>query len=497
MAIELKQSVKQTQTLLMSVQVQQAIKILTLGRQELEDYISNELRENPCLEEGEGPAESDVPLESFESGVREDSAALSQIESEIARSTDTEGDTRGLDDLLVRFEDTQSSPSQSERSEDFDVPIYERVRSADTNLHEELEEQIRMMHLTDYEVGCCMELLQYLDDNGFLTSSLEDISASLGITFDDLEYALSMIQKCEPTGVGAANTQECLLLQLRNQTSPPRLAKRILEECWSEFERQDLNKIARTLKAAPEDVKKAACFIRENLDPRPARQFGSSTNQIIIPDVFVFKRADEWIVSLNEEGLPRLRVSQKYAEMVAGFAGHRIKKTEIDAGKLKEFVNEKVKSAKWIVRAISERNKTILRVTEVILDKQKEFFEHGLEHLKPMTLRIIADELGLHESTISRTTMSKYMHTPRGIFELKYFFNSGMSDSDGHELANEAIKNWVSEYIKAEDTAKPLSDQELSDLIEREKGVKVARRTVTKYRESFGLLSSSKRNKRF
>ena len=209
--------------------------------------------------------------------------------------------------------------------------------------------------------------------------------------------------------------------------------------------------------------------------------------------MFIFKREEEWVVSLNEDGLPRLRISKKYSELIEGI----VAKKSTEEGKLKDFVNEKIKSARWVVRAISERNKTILRVSEVLLSRQREFFEQGIEFLKPLTLKAVADELGLHESTISRTTTNKYIHTPRGIFELKYFFNTGMSSNDGSELANEAVKNWVAEIIRAENVAKPLSDQDISDLIEKDKGMKVARRTVAKYREALGFLPSSKRVKKF
>ena len=508
MGIELKQSLRQSlrqsQNLLMSPQIQQAIKILTLGRQELEDFVSDELRENPCLEEVDTNNEGDdsrvaPSVEEMADNSSPDDSARSQIELEVSKGLETGEDFRGLDELLARFDDIGSDTSEKTMSDsdEIETPMYDRIRTdSESNLHEELEEQLRMMHLTDYELQCAMVLLQYLDDNGFLTTSIEDICSVNDFHLDDMEYALSMLQKCEPIGVGARGLQECLRLQLANlDHSPPNLGlvERIISDFWHEFEKQDVPKIAKGTKAKPDDVIKAIIFIRENLDPRPARQYGSSPNQVVIPDVFIFKREEEWVVSLNEDGLPRLRISKKYSELIEGI----VAKKSTEEGKLKDFVNEKIKSARWVVRAISERNKTILRVSEVLLSRQREFFEQGIEFLKPLTLKAVADELGLHESTISRTTTNKYIHTPRGIFELKYFFNTGMSSNDGSELANEAVKNWVAEIIRAENVAKPLSDQDISDLIEKDKGMKVARRTVAKYREALGFLPSSKRVKKF
>jgi RNA polymerase sigma-54 factor len=248
----------------------------------------------------------------------------------------------------------------------------------------------------------------------------------------------------------------------------------------------------------PDDVKEALVFIREELDPRPARQFGGGQDQVISPDVFIFRRNNEWVVSLNEDGLPRLKISSKYENMIKAVldgkkaeAGGESTQPANDKS-VKEFVNDNIKTARAFVKALADRNKTILRVTEVILDKQKAFFEEGPEHLKPLTLKTVAEELGLHESTISRTTNSKYMHTPQGLFELKHFFNSGMSTDSGGELANEVVKAWVAECIKGEAEQKPFSDQEISDWIQRHKNVKVARRTVAKYRESLGILPSSR-----
>lgn len=473
MAIELKQSVKQSQQLMMSPQVQQAIKILSLGRLELEEFIVEELRENPCLEEVEegDPSPNELPEQVFslnEQPVQD----LSELRSLLKENAQV----------------SSLSDSDSLQSE---TPSYDFAGNENEDLYEELARQVHMMDLVDEEYQAAMVLLEYIDEHGFMTGNLAEISSEHGIDEEILEEALGQVQKCEPYGIGARNVQECLLIQLSYKKRVPALTEVILKDHWTEFEKQDLSKLSKALKAPVDKVKEALVWIRENLDPKPARQFGGSPNQIIIPDVFLFKRGGEWIVSLNEDGLPRLKVSQRYASL--------LKETKKSGGdpKAKEFVNTRMKSASWIINAISERNKTILRVSEVILRKQIEFFEKGKEFLRPLTLKDIAEELNLHESTISRTTSNKYIHTPRGIYELKFFFNAGMSASGGQELANEVIRNWVAEYIKHEKQGEALSDQDLANLIEKEKNVKIARRTVAKYREALGILPSSKRNAKF
>lgn len=494
MAFELKQGMKLGQSLVLSPQIQQAIKILTLSRHELEEMVAEELRQNPCLEEGESQFDT-LDQSEFDTGNQTEQESKAQQDEPIP----------DIDELLSRFKEMPGEESlKHENSEsEFDTPSYERISAGDSNLHDEIEEQLRLMHLTEYEYECALLILQYLDDNGFLSESLDTLAQEHNIPLDDLEYALKSIKKCEPTGIGARNLQECLILQLKQKEGAPQLAQRIIENCWPEFEKQDFSKISRALSKSPELVKEALIYIRENLDPRPARQYGGERQQTISPDVFIFRREDNWIVSLNEDGLPRLKISSKYENIIAATLNSKkqtstneSKPTESDKS-TKEFINDSIKNARAFVKALADRNKTILRVTEVILEKQKQFFEEGAEHLRPLTLRAVADELGLHESTISRTTNNKYVHTPQGLFELKHFFNSGMSTDSGGELANEVVKAWVAECIKLEPEKKPFSDQDISEWIQTNKNVKVARRTVAKYRESLGILPSSKRARRF
>jgi RNA polymerase sigma-54 factor len=499
MALEMKQGIKQAQTVQLSPQIQQAIKILVLNRQELETLVAEEIRENPTLEEVDSSAETGevTPLGDDINAYGND--GYDQLANTVSASEEID-EMRGIDDLVQRFQESLAPAEERslEAAEAREKPGYELVDVRESFLHEDIEDQIAMMHLTHYERECVLLLLQYMGDDGYVHTALEAIAKENSVDIDDLEFALRTIQECEPIGVGARDLRECLLLQLSVIENPPHLVRYILEKCWPEFEKQDVVKIARLSKESQDDVKKALAYVRANLDPRPARQYGGDANSAVVPDVFVFKRDGKWVVSINEEGLPRLRISPKYENLVreivdAQQTGGKSSPEGKSAGVAKSFLNEKIRNAKWILRAISERNRTIVRVMEVVLEKQEEFFEHGINHLKPLTLKAVADVLGLHESTVSRATTQKYVHCPRGVFELKYFFKTAVGEEQGH--SNETVKNWVGEYIKAEQPGAVLSDQDIADLIDKEKHVKVARRTVAKYREALGLLPSSKRAK--
>lgn len=440
MALELKQNLKTTQRLSLSTELKNSITILSLGRLELENFISEELEKNPCL--------------------------IGLKKSGQTKHTPIEHSSH----LQPReFADNTSKYS----------------------LHHNLTQQISMLRLSLYEQNCVKVILQYIDDNGYLSTPLEEIANQQDIFYDDLKYALELIQKCEPPGLGARNLQECLILQLEHLKNVPKYVDLILKNYWDDFEKLNFSKIAREEKTSIEEIKDAFRFIRDNLDPKPARQFGEETNQVVVPDVYVFKRDEEWICSLNQNGLPKIKLSKRYQALMK-----ELKKSSSQKETIK-YLNDNTRSAKWLIRSLEERNKTILRVTELIIKYQKNFFEKGVEYLVPLTLKDLAQELDLHESTISRSTSGKYLFCTRGIFELKYFFNSKMETSSGKEFANESIKQWVQEYIRMEEKNNPLSDQDIVNKIATEKNMKIARRTITKYRELLKILPSSKRSIKF
>lgn len=499
MGIELKQNLRQTQSLLLSPQIQQAIKILTLGRAELQEYVSEELKENPCLEESSKKISESLGTAAEIAVGSSASSFDTAISGEMGQTSVGDFDP-SLADLgqallsAIGSSDSHSTYPVNGESVEFDTPLYDKMGTQSSNLHDEIEDQLRMMHLTVHELSCALTMLQYVNDDGYLAVSLAEVASENSLEADDCLNALHAIQRCEPTGVGARDLQECLLLQIRAQDEIPPLVERIVSDYWTELERVDIKKIARGLKAELEDVKDAINFIRSELDPKPARQFGDSNNHVVEPDVYIFMRNGQWVVSLNEDGLPRLKVSKEYEKLIDSIS---TKGRTPQQSELRNFVNTRIKSAKWLVRALLERNKTILRVTEVLAARQSEFLERGVDFLRPMTLKNISEELGLHESTISRTTTNKYVQTPQGLFELKYFFNSAMAKNSGEQLASETIRVWVAELIRNEDASKPLSDQEIANVIATTKNLNVARRTVAKYREGMGIPSSSHRVRKF
>ena len=288
----------------------------------------------------------------------------------------------------------------------------------------------------------------------------------------------------EPVGVGARDLMECLHLQLRLGRLRNGIVEKIVENHIPDLETRNFPAIAKAMKISLEDVIENVQIIAE-LEPVPGRQFGGMETQYVVPDVYVFKVSGEWIVSLNEEGLPHLRISEVYEEMINSMA---------QGSEEKEYIADKMKSASWLIKSIQQRQRTILRVTEKLVERQRDFFEKGIEFLKPMVLRDIAEDIEMHESTISRVTSNKYVHTPQGIFELKYFFNSSVSRAGGEDLASASVKKMIGDIIKAEDAKKPLADQKIVDILD-ERGIQLARRTVAKYREQMGILPSSKRKK--
>ncbi|KAB8031773.1 RNA polymerase factor sigma-54 [Fluviispira multicolorata] len=471
MALEIKQGLKTSQKISLSTELKNSITVLTLGRIELEKFVNNELEKNPCLEDA-----------SFSNEV-EQRNHYEELKLALQKSFNQS-------DFLEKFNDIKSSEnisSSNQRREFAD-------NSSTSSIHDFLENQMSTLRLSPYEKECINIVLQYMDDNGFINTDIKVISENHAIHFDDLIFALENIQKCEPVGVGARSLQESLLLQYKKLEKKSKIVEKLLADYWEEFQKQNFQKIAKNEKTTLEEIKDAFRFIKSNLDPRPARQFGSQTNQIIIPDVFVYKRESQWICSLNENDLPRLKLSKKYTKLIKEIKENIGKKNDKETYK---YISENIKSAKWLVRSLAERDKTILKVVDTIIKYQSRFFEYGVDFLTPMTLKVIAQELNLHESTISRATSGKYLYSPRGIFELKYFFNASVENNFGKEYTNEAVKQQVAEFIKNENKNKPLSDQEIAEKIHKEKNIKIARRTVSKYRESLGISSSSKRIQKF
>lgn len=479
------------QQLLMTPQLQQAIKLLQLSRIELQDFIQDQMAENPLLEEGlnestEESREVEKNKETKESDVVADH--MNQATEIVDKVGDTNEKTEiDWEQYSKPNEKDGPIPSSMVRKGDDDAPNYENIVTRASTFQEHLMAQVGELDLDEKEHVIAQLLIGNVDDRGYLTVSLEELAEEEGYSYEELDDILDTIQRFDPPGVGARDLKECLLNQIRQQRLKNGVVEVIVENHLTDLETRNYNAIAKAMKITLEEVIENVQTI-SLLEPVPGRQFGRDETQYIVPDVYVFQLGGEWVVGMNEDGIPRLTVSEMYKEIAEG---------DKAKGEEKEYINDKMKSALWLIKSIQQRQKTIFKVMESIVKRQTEFFDQGVEHLKPMILKDIAEDVEMHESTISRVTNNKYVHTPRGIFELKYFFNSSVSRSDGGDsVASESVKKMISDIIQKEDTKKPFSDQKIVEMLE-EKGIQLARRTVAKYREQMGILPSSKRKKYF
>lgn len=492
MAIKIGQSIGIGQTVTMTPQLQQAIKLLQLSRLELEQFVETQISENPVLEEVATEASDDYsPIEKefteseAVSGRLEEASA---IVDQVSKTKENEVDW----ERLSAYEESryQASSAGSKGNHDDEAPNYENLVTKASTLQEYVLDQAREVDLGADELRIAEQIAGNIDDRGYLTISIEELCEKENFDQDLAEGVLDTVQRFEPPGIAARDLRECLLLQIKHFKLRNGIVEKIVENHLHDLENRNYSAVAKAL-GVTLDVIYTNVGVIAGLEPIPGRQFGPEATQYVIPDVFVFKLGGEWVVSMNEEGLPRLRVSSFYKDMLKEQKSAQSKNT---SGK--EYLDDKIRSAKWIIKSMEQRQRTIHRVMEKILERQRDFFEYGIQYLKPMVLRDIADALELHESTISRVTTNKYVHTPRGIFELKFFFNSAIGRSDGESVANEAVKNRIAEIIKAEDNNKPLSDQQIMDMLTKE-NIDISRRTVAKYREQLGILPSSKRRKPF
>jgi RNA polymerase sigma-54 factor len=491
MALEIKQSLRLSQQLVMTPQLQQAIKLLQLNRMELAEVVNQEMMENPILEElTETPEGDNTPAETPDIANPEAEQARDE-DSFIKPKAQEEQLVSGKDDFnwdsyIEEFNSTSSSaPSMREINEE--LPSFENVLTKTTTLEDHLHWQISMIALTDSERKLGELIIGNLTDDGYMNASLEDLAKETGMHLEDAEEVLKIVQNFDPLGVGSRNLKECLAIQAKFMNPRQPLVEQIIAGHLSDLERKNYQAVAKGLNVSLEKVIEATKLILE-FEPKPGRSFHTSDTQYISPDIYVYKVADEFVIVLNEDGMPKLRISPYYKNILASAQKEQNKTT-------KEYVQDKLRSAVWLIRSIHNRQKTIYKVTEAIVRRQRDFFEKGVQFLKPMILKDVANDIGMHESTISRVTTNKFVHTPVGIFELKYFFNSSINSADGSDsLASEAVKEKIRQMITKEDQKNPLSDQKIVELL-RSDNIEIARRTVAKYRDMLGILSSGKRKK--
>jgi RNA polymerase sigma-54 factor len=465
------------QQLVMTPQLQQAIKLLQLNHLELSDLVSQEMVENPVLEEeAEGRVDEMTELREAEQKSTPDDP-----------NAEAEGKREQTEIDWERYLDGySSSPSTGPgvRRTNDDLPGYEQTLTRGTTLGEHLMWQIQMAPTSDDVRQAAGAIVGNLDGDGYLKASLEDVAAAESMDLDLVALGLATVQALDPLGVGARSLGECLLIQARVSCPEDRILLGILEEHMGLVEKKDFRGVARALKVSHQRVIDAMKKIAL-LEPKPGRPFTSEEPRYITPDIYVIKTAEEYRVQLNEDGVPKLRVSDYYRRVLGG-----ADKSE------KEYIQEKLRSAQWLIRSIFQRQRTIFKVTESIVKQQRGFFDQGISHLKPMILRDVAEDIEMHESTVSRVTTNKYVHTPHGIFPLKFFFNSGIQREDGADVASEMVKQRIEKLVGAEDPRKPLSDSVIVRLLSAE-NIKIARRTVAKYRDMLGIGSSSQRRRHY
>jgi RNA polymerase sigma-54 factor len=493
MALETKLYQKLSQQLVMTPQLRQAIKILQVSRAELETLIDEELAQNPVLEEGvEQTEEADErprTEEKLESNGNE-SEEWAEPREERETTTEIAANDRldGIDwkEYLDNYRnDWHGSSATPADYDDEKRPALENTLVRSTSLTEHLIWQLRMAGINPFEESVAALMIGNMDKDGYLQLDIEDIAFQSGQDFDVVERTLGRIQELDPPGVGARNLSECLLLQIRAEGKQESVAAHIVRDHLPLLESKRYDKIAKDLGVPIEEVVAAATYIA-TLEPKPGRNFGEGDIRYITPDVFVQKIGDELVITLNDEGLPRLRVSNFYRQVLG----------ETDTTDAKRYIQEKMRAAAWLIKSIQQRQRTLYLVTQSIVRFQREFFEKGVSHLKPLVLKDVAMDIGMHESTVSRATANKYVHTPQGTFELKYFFTSSLQGADGEEVSAESVKERIREIIAKEDPQQPLSDQHIAKMLSTEQ-VTIARRTVAKYRGVMGVLPSSKRRQGF
>jgi len=457
------QSLLQQQTI--APQMQQSLQLLQTPTLELRHLIQQELEANPTLEdEGNEVSLEDAVGPSEDDDFDREFAELSQLDEEWRE---------------YMAQSRMSAPRREDAEEKHQFVMDSIVEPV--TLQEHLLEQLNVSDVSKREREVAEMLVGNIDENGFLQVDLEDLSFDMGIPFGELEAARELVQSFDPVGVGASDLRECLLIQLQRLGKQHSLEYRIVDHYLDDLARKRYPQIAKRLSVTPEQITKAAEFIA-TLDPRPGSRFGGDTNTYVNPDVTVENVGGEWVVTMNNEQVPRLRISNAYKDLMA----------KGDGREARSYIRDKIRAGKFLIKSIHQRQQTIQAIASEIVERQRDFLEHGASRLKPMNMAQVADKVGVHETTVSRAVSGKYMSTPHGVYEMKYFFTTGYETEDGESLSNTSVKQSLADLIAHEDPRKPYSDQRLVEEL-RKAGLNIARRTVAKYREELNILPSHMR----
>ncbi len=452
-------SIEQQQKLLMTPELRQAIAILQMSTLELSEHVQKELEENPFLE------------------VREEQPEEGEGDN------DDDSDNK-MEEWEEYFNDRDIGYTPREKKEE--EKSFENFVARRPSLYEHLEFQLHIASNKEDDLAIGTYLIGSIDSNGYLCVGLDEVAIKLNVSREKVDRALELIQSFHPHGVGARNLAECLLLQLRYYGKESQIARDIISDHLGDLGRGRLNKIAQALAVSVQEVQDIGDLIR-TLDPRPGLQYSSSDEtKYVLPDVFVEKVEGEYIVVVNDFNFPRLIINRAYESI--------LRQPDSFSQDAKKYLEEKMGSAIWLIRSIEQRRMTLYKVARCIVDIQSEFLDRGVEYLKPLNLKQVADIIEVHESTVSRATTNKYIQTPQGLFELKYFFSTGVQSYGTEKVSSKSIKYMLEEIIAAEDPTKPLSDDAITKVLNN-KGIRISRRTVAKYRQELGILSTMARRR--
>ncbi|MEZ9183025.1 RNA polymerase factor sigma-54 [Vibrio splendidus] len=474
------------QQLAMTPQLQQAIRLLQLSTLDLQQEIQEALESNPLLDVEEGNEDTPTSEEKPSSDEKE---TVEATEQDLPDSSDLIEKSEIGNELEIdtTWEDVYSANTGNTGiAIDDDMPVYQGETTQ--SLHDYLLWQLDLTPFSETDRSIAFALIDAIDDYGYLTVSCEDILENFDseeVELDEIEAVRKRVQQFDPLGVGSVNLQDCLLLQLATfPLDTPWLneAKLVLTSHINQLGNRDYKLVIKETKLKEAELREVLQLIQQ-LDPRPGSKITPDETEYVVPDVTVFKDLGKWLVTINPDSVPKLKVNQQYAALGS-------KGSSAD----NQFIRSNLQEAKWLIKSLESRNETLLKVARCIVEHQRDFFEHGEEAMKPMVLNDVALAVDMHESTISRVTTQKFMHTPRGIFELKYFFSSHVSTDNGGECSSTAIRALIKKLVAAENTAKPLSDSKIAALL-ADQGIQVARRTIAKYRESLGIAPSSQRKR--
>ena len=486
MALEQKLHLKLSQKLIMTPSLQQAIKLLQLSKLELQEVLNQELLENPLLEESaEETKQEEAETESQETK-NEQADEAKKIEEQ---AKDKEKDSFDEIDYDAYFQDYieygYNPRGMGEEHEEFPI---ENTLTRPPNLTDHLTWQLSMSDAspTIKEIGAF--IIGNIDEDGYLRATNEEIASSGNFEMQDVETAVSAIQSLDPIGVGARDLRECLLLQLQFLEVDVPFVEEIVRDHWDEFMQRKFVQISKALGIEMKTLEGIVEVIK-HLDPKPGRKYSNERAIYVEPDVYIHKVGDEYVIVLNEDGMPKLRINGSYRAMLNSMDSK-------SDGETVNYIKDKIRSAVWLIKSLDQRQRTIYKVAESIVKHQREFLERGIDYLRPLVLRDVADDIQMHESTVSRVVSNKYMHTPRGLFLMKYFFHSGIDSDTGEDISSLTVKKKIQSFIEAEDPRKPLSDSKIMKILNDE-GINIARRTVAKYRDELNIPSSTDRKQIF